>query len=134
MTFTALIAILLAAAAAPATPHVPEGVTRTDLQRHDLSVAGIETVQARIDIAPGAVAPWHRHPGEEVIYIVEGTLEYQLEGQEPVTLKAGEVLFVPDGVAHRARNPGTANGAELATYIVRKGEPLLVNAPEVEAD
>jgi mannose-6-phosphate isomerase-like protein (cupin superfamily) len=45
-----------------------------------------------------------------------------------VTVRAGEVLFVPDGVAHRARNPGTSNGAELATYIVRKGEPLLVPA------
>lgn len=104
------------------------GVTRTDLQRHDLSVEGHETVQARIDIAPGAVANWHRHPGEEVIYVIEGTLEYQLEGKSPVTLRAGEVLFVPSGVAHKARNPGTTNGAELATYIVAKGQPLVVPA------
>ncbi len=104
------------------------GVTRTDLQRHDLSVEGHETVQARIDIAPGAVANWHRHPGEEVIYVIEGALEYQLEGNSPVTLRAGEVLFVPSGVAHKARNPGTTNGAELATYIVAKGQPLVAPA------
>jgi quercetin dioxygenase-like cupin family protein len=121
---------LLLAAAAPASPMPPspQGVSRTDLQRHDLSIEGRETVQARIDIAPGAIAPWHRHPGEEVIYILEGTLEYQLEGQAPVTLKAGQVLFVPAGVAHKARNRGTVNGAELATYIVEKGKPLLVPA------
>ncbi len=107
------------------------GVKRTDLQRHDLSVEGHETVQARIDIAPGAVANWHRHPGEEVIYVIEGALEYQLEGKSPVTLRAGEVLFVPSGVAHRARNPGTTNGAELATYIVEKGLPLVVPAHDV---
>jgi len=107
------------------------GVKRTDLQRHDLSVEGHETVQARIDIAPGAVASWHRHPGEEVIYVIEGALEYQLEGKSPVTLRAGEVLFVPSGVAHRARNPGTTNGAELATYIVEKGLPLVVPAHDV---
>ncbi len=107
------------------------GVTRTDLQRHDLSIPGREAVQARIDIAPGGVAAWHRHPGEEIIYIVEGTLEYQLEGQKPVTLKAGEVLFVPAGVAHMARNRSTANGAELATYIVEKGKPLLVPVTDI---
>lgn len=89
-------------------------------------MAGWETVQARIDIAPGAIAPWHRHPGEEVIYIIEGTLEYQLEGGPPVTLTAGEVLFVPAGIAHTARNRTTKSGAELATYIVEKGKPLLV--------
>lgn len=110
---------------------VQTGVTRTDLQRHDLSVRGRETVQARIDIAPGATANWHRHPGEEVIYVIEGTLEYQLEGQSPVTLRAGEVLFVPSGVAHKARNPGTVNGAELATYIVKKGVPLVAPAHDL---
>lgn len=120
--------ILLTTGAASAATPTPAGVTRTDLQRHDLSIAGRETVQARIDIAPGAVAPWHRHPGEEVIYIIEGTLEYQLEGQPPVTVTAGQVLFVPAGVAHMARNRTATNGAELATYIVEKGKPLLVPA------
>ena len=129
MTLTPRFAVLLAVvpAAAPLLA-APAGVSRTDLQRHDLSIEGHETIQARIDIAPGATAPWHRHPGEEVIYVIEGTLEYQLEGQDPVTLKAGQVLFVPTGVAHKARNPGTVNGAEFATYIVAKGKPLLVPA------
>ena len=133
MNLTPMLALLLAAASTSApTPPAPAGVTRTDLQRHDLSIEGREMVQARIDIAPGAVAPWHRHPGEEIIYVIEGTLEYQLEGRDPVTLKAGEVLFVPAGVAHKARNPGTVNGAELATYIVAKGKPLLVLADVAE--
>lgn len=123
-------ALLLAGPAAAAAPAL-QGTTRTDLQRHDLSIPGHETLQARIDIAPGATAPWHRHPGEEVIYVIEGTLEYQLEGQEPVTLKTGDVLFVPAGVAHKARNRTAANGAELATYIVEKGKPLLTLAEDV---
>jgi quercetin dioxygenase-like cupin family protein len=128
---TIIAAAMLGAGSIAVAAPGQEGVKRTDLQRHDLSVAGHETVQARIDIAPGAEANWHRHPGEEVIYVIEGTLEYQLEGKDPVTLKAGDVLFVPSGVAHKARNPGLANGAELATYIVRKGEPLVVPAPDV---
>lgn len=124
---------LLAAAAAMAAAAAPAGVTRTDLLRSDLSVEGREAVQARIDIAPGAVAPWHRHPGEELIYVIEGRLEYQLEGQAPITLKAGDVLFVPAGTAHTARNTGSVNGAELGTYIVRKGKPLLVPAKEIRS-
>jgi quercetin dioxygenase-like cupin family protein len=53
-------------------------------------------------------------------------LEYQVEGKTPVTLKAGEVLFIPAGTIHAARNIGSSNAAELATHIVEKGEPLVV--------
>jgi quercetin dioxygenase-like cupin family protein len=127
----ALATLLISSAAVGASAQGQPGVKRTDLQRHDLSIQGRETVQARIDIAPGATANWHRHPGEEVIYVIEGVLEYQLEGGSPVTLRAGEVLFVPAGVAHKARNPGTTNGAELATYIVEKGKPLVAAAEDV---
>jgi quercetin dioxygenase-like cupin family protein len=127
----ALATVFIGSATLAAPNPPPTGVKRTDLQRHDLSIPGHETVQARIDIAPGATAPWHRHPGEEVIYVLEGVLEYQLEGQSPVTLKPGQVLFVPTGVAHKAHNPGTTNGAELATYIVEKGKPLVAPAPDV---
>ena len=100
-------------------------ITRTDLQRHDLSVPGREIVQVRVDFAPGAAFGKHRHPGEEIVYVIEGELEYEVEGRSPVTLKAGEVLFIPAGVAHAARNVGDRNGAELATYLVEKGKPLV---------
>lgn len=100
------------------------GTSRTDLQRHDLSIAGRETLQARIDFEPGSFATRHKHPGEEIIYVLEGILEYQIDGSPPVVLKAGDVLFVPAGAVHRARNVGTVRGAELATYIVEKGKPL----------
>jgi quercetin dioxygenase-like cupin family protein len=104
------------------------GVTRTDLQRHDISVPGREVVQVRIDIAPGVEAPDHSHPGEEIIYMIEGTLEYRVEGQPPVTLKAGEVLFIPTRAVHSARNVGDVNAAELATYIIEKSKPLVALA------
>ena len=101
------------------------GVTRTDLQRHDLSTHGHEAIQVRVDLAPGVAFGKHTHPGEEVIYVLEGQLEYQIEDKPPVTLKAGDVLFIPAGTVHSARNPGNVKGSELATYIVEKGKPLL---------
>ena len=104
------------------------GIKRIDLQRHDLSVPGREVVQVRVELAPGVSFPKHRHPGEEIIYVLEGTWEYTVEGKPPVTLKAGEVLFIPAGTIHSAKNVGSGNGAELATYIVEKGKPLVVLA------
>jgi quercetin dioxygenase-like cupin family protein len=101
------------------------GTKRTELQRHDLS-AGREVVQVRVDFDPGYVAPRHTHPGEEIIYVLEGTLEYQIEGKPPVTVKPGDVLFVPAGTIHSVKNVGSGNGAELATYVVEKGKPLIV--------
>src|SRR5258706_4217330 len=102
------------------------GITRTDLQRHDLSVPGREVVQVRVDFAPGVVAPAHNHPGEEIVYAIEGSMEYRLKGKAPVTLKAGQVLFIPAGTIHEVKNVGSGNAAELATYIVEKGKPLVV--------
>ena len=101
------------------------GVKRTDLLRHDLVVPGREVVQVRVDFAPGVAFPAHSHPGEEIAYVIEGLLEYRLDGEPPVTLKAGEALFIPAGAMHSARNVGNGNAAELATYIVDKGKPLV---------
>ena len=108
-----------------AAPTQLSGTHRTDLQRHDLSIPGREVIQSRVDIDPGKTAPKHRHPGEEIIYVLEGQLEYKLEGKPPVILKAGDVLFIPAGTVHSAKNVGTGNGAELATYVVEKGKPLV---------
>ena len=105
-----------------------KGLGRTDLQQHDLSIPGHEAVQVLVDFKPGVTAPKHSHPGEEIIYVTEGVLEYKLEGKPPVTLKAGDVLFIPYGVKHEVKNIGNVEAKELATYVVEKGKPLVVLA------
>ena len=102
------------------------GIRRTDLQRHDLGVPGREVVQNRVDIGPEAPFVKHKHPGEEIIYVLEGSLEYHVEGNPPTTLDAGDVLFVPAEAIHAVKNVGTGNAAELVTYVVEKGKPLIV--------
>lgn len=104
------------------------GITRTDLQRHDLDTPGREAIQVRVDFALGAVAPRHSHPGEEIIYVLTGSIEYRLDGKPAVTVNAGEVLFIPTGTIHAATNIGKDQASELATYIVEKGKPLVVLA------
>ncbi|MBB3440780.1 cupin domain-containing protein [Rhizobium sp. BK379] len=119
-------ALLVAGAMQLTKANAEQPIQRTDLVQNDIDVPGHEAVQVRVDFAPGAFAVKHHHPGEEIAYVVEGTLEYELDGQKPVTLKAGQSLFIPSGVAHSARNVGDGKASELATYIVTKGSPLVV--------
>jgi quercetin dioxygenase-like cupin family protein len=107
----------------------PPGIKRTDLQREDLSAPGREVIQVLVEFAPGVSFPRHSHPGEEIVYVVDGSLIYEVEGKPPVTLDAGDVLFIPAGAVHAVRNVGDSKGAELATYVVEKGKPLITLAP-----
>jgi quercetin dioxygenase-like cupin family protein len=118
-TASLLSSRLAAAPAGSASAQLP-GIRRTDLMQYDLSVPGREVIQALVHIPPGAAAPRHSHPGEELVYVAEGVLEYQLD--------AGEVLFIPYGTIHAVKNVGSGNAAELATYFAEKGKPLLVVA------
>lgn len=121
----AVVIIGLAAFIIPCFTMAQTGITRFDLQQNDLSVPGREVVQVRVDFDSGAVSNMHSHPGEEIVYVLEGVFEYQLEGAPPVILKAGDVLFIPYGTPHLVKNIGSGIARELATYIVEKGKPLL---------
>jgi quercetin dioxygenase-like cupin family protein len=103
------------------------GLWRTNLQRYDLSVPGREMIQSRVDIEPDSPPIRHFHPGEEIIYVLEGSLEYQIDGQPTKVCNAGEALTVPAGVIHAVRT-GTGTGTALATDVVEKGKPLLTVA------
>jgi quercetin dioxygenase-like cupin family protein len=81
-------------------------------------------VQALAEFVPGGAAGKHTHPGEELGYVVEGTLELLIDGQPPRTVKAGESFFVPAGMVHDGRNVGSGPAKVLATYIVEKGKPV----------
>ncbi|MGO4581733.1 cupin domain-containing protein [Cupriavidus sp. 2TAF22] len=126
--FASALLIAISGFLLPTAQAQTPGVHRTDLVQRDLSVPDREGVQVRVDFDPGAFAPKHSHPGEELAYVLQGTLEYQLDDKPPVTLKAGDALFIPAGSAHSARNVGSGKASELATYIVKKSAPLVVPA------
>jgi quercetin dioxygenase-like cupin family protein len=100
------------------------GFKRTVIQKQDLSMAGREVVQAVAEIPAGMNAGRHTHPGEEVGYLIEGSLTLMVEGKPPVTVKPGESFFVPAGVVHDGKAEGSGVAKVLATYIVEKGKPL----------
>ena len=96
---------------------------RTVLQKGDLSMAGHEAVTARVDIPQGVSVGKHTHPGEEVAYVMDGTLQVEIEGATK-TVKAGEPFLIPAGKVHDAKNIGSGPATVIATYIVEKGKPL----------
>jgi quercetin dioxygenase-like cupin family protein len=100
------------------------GFTRKLLQDQDVSAPDRHVVQALAEFIPGGVAGKHTHPGEEFGYIIEGTLELDVAGQPPRTLKAGDSFFVPAGVVHDGKNVGSGPAKVLATYVVEKGKPV----------
>lgn len=100
------------------------GFKRTVLQQGDLSMAGHESVTAVAEFQPGGTVGRHTHPGEEVGYILEGTIVLEQDGKPAVTLGPGKTFFIPAGTVHNATNRGTAPARVLANYIVEKGKPL----------
>src|SRR4051794_40651068 len=108
---------------ATATPQL-SGLTRTELQQYDLSVPGREVIQHRVGVSPDAPPIRHFHHGEEIIYVLQGELEYEIEGESPRRVREGGALTVPTRVVHSVKNVGDGDAAELATYVVEKGKPL----------
>jgi len=118
-----LLALALTALAAALYAQQP-GFTRKVLQDQDVSVSDRHAVQVVAEFAPGAAAGKHTHPGEELGYVLEGTLQLEVAGQPPRTLNAGEAFFIPAGVVHDGRNIGAGPAKVLATYVVEKGKPV----------
>ena len=107
----------------------PAGFKRIPIQRADLSVPGREVVQAVAELPAGMSVGRHTHPGEEVSYVLEGTVILLIDGQPPREVKAGEGFVIPAGVVHDAKVAGDKGSRVLATYIVEKGKPLATPAP-----
>ena len=123
-------AIALAMAGTLAVSAQQAGFTRTPVQQGDLpSVAGREAVQAVATLQPGAESGRHTHPGEEVGYILEGTVTIEVQGKPAVMKKAGEGFIIPAGTVHNAKNASGAGARVLATYIIEKGKPVATPVP-----
>ena len=123
----ALGVVLGASAAAPFAQ--ASGLTRTMVGKADVSVPGREAVVARVELAAGAKAGRHTHPGDEISYVTDGELTLLVDGQPPRKVKAGESFVVPAGMVHDAQNEATAPAKLVGVYVVEKGKPLATPAP-----
>ena len=115
----ATVAAITVGAQAPA-------IKRTVLQKGDIS-ADYEVILARADISPGGSTGRHTHPGPETGYVLEGTAKLEIDGQPAKIYRAGDTYFIPAGTVHNA-TAMEGNSVVLATYAVKKGEPLATPA------
>ena len=99
-------------------------ITRTVVTKADVSVPGREAVVARVEIAPGGIAGWHTHPGDEISYVLDGAATLMVAGQPPRQVAAGEGFVIPAGVVHSAKNEGALPIKLVGVYVVEKGQPL----------
>ena len=97
---------------------------RTELQHAASSIPGREIVQVLTEIPEGVASGWHIHPGEEVGYIVAGTVRMEIEDQAALILHAGDGFLIPPRLPHNATDLGPGTGMMLSTYLVEIGEPL----------
>jgi quercetin dioxygenase-like cupin family protein len=123
------LALILAAASAGLLLSQNPGIQRTVVHKADVSVPGREAVIARVELAPGARAGRHTHPGDEISYVLEGEGEILVEGQPPRNVKAGDGFVVPAGARHDAHNTGAIPLKLVGVYVVEKGKPLATPAP-----
>lgn len=116
------VALFVVATAAVAVAQQP-GFTRTVLQQADISAPGREVVTARVEFNAGASVGRHTHFGEEIAYVVDGTLEVETDGALK-TVKTGEAFIIAAGKPHNATNTGAGKATLVVTYVVEKGKPL----------
>jgi len=98
----------------------------TVLQRTELTSAkGVEAILVLRNLPPGAESGKHTQSGNEIVYILDGSCTLEVQGNPPVTLKAGEAFTTGPGQVHNVKNASSSAPAKaLAFYIAKKGARL----------
>jgi quercetin dioxygenase-like cupin family protein len=129
LSLIALVALSLSAAGEE--PKAAAQPQRNLLERHDQSdVPGKEIVIGTAVLPPGTAIGFHTHPGDEIGYVLKGTLILKTRGQPDRSLSAGDSFFNPRGAVHSAvAGPGGEGATVVSTWIIDKGQPLATPAP-----
>jgi len=122
LRIVAVVAVV-AVAAGIAAAQQPSAIKRIPLQKIDVPGADYQTVMGVAEIGPNVDIGRHTHPGIEVGYVLSGEAVLLIDGQPPKTLKAGDSYQIPANAIHTAKT-GASGSKVIATYVVKKGEPL----------
>ncbi len=107
------------------------GITHTPLLKSELqNTSEQEVIVWDTQYAPGAVNPRHLHPAAITFHVLSGTGVWQEDGKPPVTLHAGDSLFVPAGTIHSHWNPSSTESLRFLEFIVAdKGKGRSIPQP-----
>jgi quercetin dioxygenase-like cupin family protein len=123
ITLAACLGASAVQAQQPADP-----IKRTIVQRAEFPGDKMATLLVMIEIVPNGVVARHTHPGVEVGYVLDGSVEFSIEGQPPKLFRQGDTYMVPVTAPHVAK--AGAGGVKLiGTFVVEKDKPLASPAP-----
>ena len=98
----------------------------TILQRTELASAkGMEAILVLREVPPGGESGKHTQTGNEIVYVLDGSITLEVQGKPAVTLKTGEAFTTGPGEVHNVKNASpTAPAKALAFYVAKKGATL----------
>ncbi len=96
-------------------------ILQTDLVR----MQGKELLMQIVEFLPRASSGKHHHPGDEIDYVLSGSLIREVEGQPPTPMKTGDSAYIPAKVIHETKNTSTTEPLKLLVVrLHEKGEPV----------
>src|SRR5262249_35190134 len=106
-------------------------IKRTELLRTELpGVKGKEAIVFKAEIRPGVVTGKHRHPGNELIYVLKGSYVLEVDGTGAIQLKAGDARHAPPWEVHAANSLGSDRPSKVLVFLIaEKGQPLAIPVP-----
>lgn len=117
------LCIVLSGFVSVSTNAQPPGITLKTLLKTPLSDdTPKEAFMVLVEFAPGSVLNRHTHPGDELAFVLQGTLEISAEGGETRRVSTGDVFHNPRGLMHQARNVGDTPVRMMVTFILDKGK------------
>ena len=97
---------------------------------HREIVAGLPTAASQeirilhATLDPGDVTPYHSHRFPVTVYVTEGAFTLELDGREPVTIRAGEVFVEPAHIRMTGRNLGADQAKTVLFYVSDPDTPF----------
>ena len=104
----------------------PEGMRLENLMEMPLAedfTPGREVVVSYVEIPPNTTMEWHRHPGEEFHYYLEGEVTIEIEGHEDIRGTPGTVGHVAYMAKHTAVT-GDVGARAVVFRVHTAGEPV----------
>jgi quercetin dioxygenase-like cupin family protein len=94
-------------------------------------VPGKQVLFFTVEYAPGQQSIPHVHGGSVIAYVLEGSVISQLDGQAPVTYRAGESWYETPRISHLvSKNASATHPAKLLVWILdNEGAPVLTPLP-----
>ena len=132
LIITSLASVLCAGFVAGGVPfgraQAADAITVENLMRSESQVAdGVEIIVSVVEIGPNFSLPKHYHPGEEYVYVLDGSATLWLKGKSDVEMQAGDLFKIPLQQVHTAMT--SDSGAKALVFRVhRKGEPERIAA------